>query len=213
MDPSFHGELFFKDPPDQFVNSPFLPTFVLQLAITTAALAFPIALLRQRRRAASSIVGGGGHPSSLFTSTSNINSAPPVRRRAPRAPPHRGGAGPSAIPPSSRMIDDASAKTEPSAKVGGLLRAHSGDASSHLLRVEENSGFNGALYSLKAFGIATALVVAGGAASVWGVKTYLGVRDVSVCMCLFRYMLSFRLFVCPCIDARVCICHATDNAR
>jgi hypothetical protein len=47
-------------------------------------------------------------------------------------------------------------------------------------RVEEDSSsFNGALYSLKAFGIATALVVAGGAASVWGVKTYMGVKDVS----------------------------------
>ena len=37
--------------------------------------------------------------------------------------------------------------------------------------------FNGALYSLKVFGIATALVVEGGGASVWGAKTYLGVRD------------------------------------
>ena len=43
---------------------------------------------------------------------------------------------------------------------------------------ENNDNFNGALHSLKAFSIATALVVAGGAASVWGVKTYLGVRDV-----------------------------------
>jgi hypothetical protein len=111
------------------------------------------------------------------------------------------------------MIDDASAKAEPLAKMGSLLRAPSGDASSRLSRVEEDSGFNGALYSLKAFGIATALVVAGGAASVWGIKTYLGVKDVSVCMCFFQYMLIFRLFVCPCIDARVCICHATDNPR
>jgi hypothetical protein len=53
-------------------------------------------------------------------------------------------------------------------------------------RVEEGNGFNGALYSLKAFSIATALVVAGGSASVWGVKTYLGVKDVSgICVCFF----------------------------
>ena len=45
-------------------------------------------------------------------------------------------------------------------------------------RVPDDDGFNGALYSLKAFSIATALVVAGGAASLWGIKTYLGVRDV-----------------------------------
>jgi len=33
------------------------------------------------------------------------------------------------------------------------------------------------LYSLKAFSVATALVIAGGVASVWGVKAYLGVKD------------------------------------
>jgi hypothetical protein len=46
-------------------------------------------------------------------------------------------------------------------------------------RVKKDGSFDGALYSLKAFGIATALVVAGAAASVWSVKTYLGVKDVS----------------------------------
>ncbi|KAI9443810.1 hypothetical protein H4582DRAFT_1916776 [Lactarius indigo] len=44
-------------------------------------------------------------------------------------------------------------------------------------RIAQEDGFNSALYSLKAFSIATALVVAGGAASVWGVKTYLSIRD------------------------------------
>jgi len=44
-------------------------------------------------------------------------------------------------------------------------------------REANEDSFNGALYSLKAFSIATALVVAGGATSLWGVKTYLGVRD------------------------------------
>jgi len=85
-----------------------------------------------------------------------------VRRRALPPLPHRGGIiVPSAIPLSSRGTDGASAQTTP------------------LVKAEKDGSFNGALYSLKAFGIATALVVAGAAGSVWSVKTYLGVKDVS----------------------------------
>ena len=84
------------------------------------------------------------------------------------------------------MLDDASAQTKPLAKTGSLFRAPSGVASLRTPRVEADSSFDGALYSLKAFSIATAFVVAGGAASVWGVKTYLGVKDVSgICVCFF----------------------------
>jgi len=75
------------------------------------------------------------------------------------------------------MVDNLSAQTEPLAKAGRLFRAPSGEASLSVSRVEKDSDFNGALYSLKAFGIATALVVAGGAAGVWGVKTYLGAKN------------------------------------
>lgn len=173
-------------PPDQFVNLPLLSTSIYQLAITTAALAFPIALLRRRRRAATSIIGGDKRPSSfLSTSTSKMNSAPPVRRRAPRLPPHHSGAGPSAIPLSFRT-DNASAQTEPLAKARSSFRPPPGELSLRVSRVEQDSGFNGALYSLKAFGIATALVIAGGAASVWGVKTYLGAKNVrGLCICFF----------------------------
>ena len=39
--------------------------------------------------------------------------------------------------------------------------------------------FNGPLYTLKAFTIATALVAAGASASVFGVMSYMGVNDVS----------------------------------
>jgi hypothetical protein len=60
-----------------------------------------------------------------------------------------------------------------------------GEASLRVSRVEEDGSFNGALYSLKAFGIATALVVAGATASVWGVKTYLGAKDVSAYVYVF----------------------------
>jgi hypothetical protein len=45
-------------------------------------------------------------------------------------------------------------------------------------RVTREDSSNAVLYSLKAFSIATTLVIAGGAASVWGVKAYLGVKDV-----------------------------------
>ncbi|EKM56315.1 uncharacterized protein PHACADRAFT_91562 [Phanerochaete carnosa HHB-10118-sp] len=37
--------------------------------------------------------------------------------------------------------------------------------------------FNFALYGAKAFGYATAIVTAGAAVSVWGVKTFMGVKD------------------------------------
>jgi len=142
----------------------------LQLAVTTAALALPLAFLRRQQRAAKSIIGGNGRTSSLLTSASKLNSSPPVRRRAPPPPPHRAGITvPSLIPLSSRETDGplAHVQTMPLAKAGSVSR------------VENDASFNGALYSLKAFGIATAFVVAGAAASVWSVKTYLRVNDVS----------------------------------
>ncbi|KAI9434863.1 hypothetical protein H4582DRAFT_1975271, partial [Lactarius indigo] len=66
----------------------------------------------------------------------------------------------------------ASTKATPSVEPSSPLQGSSAAPSS----VMQEDGFNGALYSLKTFS-ATALVVAGGAASVWGVKTYLGIRD------------------------------------
>lgn len=40
--------------------------------------------------------------------------------------------------------------------------------------------FNGALYTVKAFGYATAMVMAGALATVWGVKSHMGVQDVRI---------------------------------
>jgi hypothetical protein len=55
--------------------------------------------------------------------------------------------------------------------------------------------FNSALHSLKAFSIATALVVVGAVASLWGVKTYLGVKDVrKLAFSTCRYQPSFTCF-------------------
>jgi hypothetical protein len=124
-----------------------------------------------------SIIGGDRRTSSLLTPTSKLNSSPPVRRRARPPLPHHGGITVlSAIPLSSRGTDGASARTIPLAKAGNVFRVQ---ASLRASTVEKDGSFNGALYSLKAFGIATALVVAGAAAGVWSVKTYLGVKDVS----------------------------------
>lgn len=156
--------------------SPWIP--LSMLAVATTALALPLAFLRRQQRAANSIIGGDGRTSSLLTSTSKLKSSPPVRRRAPAPLPHHGGITvPSAIPLSTRGSDAASAQTTPLAKAGSVSRASSGEASLRVSRVERDGSFNGALYSLKAFGIATAFVVAGAAASVWSVKAYLGVKD------------------------------------
>ncbi|KAI9443822.1 hypothetical protein H4582DRAFT_1916825 [Lactarius indigo] len=67
----------------------------------------------------------------------------------------------------------ASTKATPSVELSSPLQGSFAAPSS----VVQEDGFNGALYSLKAFS-ATTLVVAGGGASVWGVKTYLSFRDV-----------------------------------
>lgn len=149
--------------------SPWIP--LSMLAVTTAALALPLALLRRHQGAANSI------KPSLLKSTSKLSSSPPVRRRAPPLPRHGSITVPSAIPLSSQGTDGVSAQTIPLVKTGNILRTASGESSLRVSRIKKDGSFNGALYSLKAFGIATALVVAGGAASVWSVKTYLGVKD------------------------------------
>ena len=132
-----------------------------QLAVTTAALAVPLLLLRRQRVRASRLSKSG--------SFSMLASVPPVRRAPTRGVPS------TAPPPRvASVMTPASTKVTHSVEASGPLQMSSGAPS----RVAKEDGFNGALYTLKAFGIATALVLAGGAASVWGVKTYLGVRDV-----------------------------------
>ncbi len=133
----------------------------LQLAVTTAALAIPLVLLRRQRARVPALSKSG--------SSSMVTSAPPVRRAPTRGVP-------STAPPPRAVsaLTPASTKATPSVEASSPLQGSSGAP----LRVAKEDGFNGALYSLKAFSIATALVVTGGAATVWGVKTYLGVRDV-----------------------------------
>ncbi|KAH9167296.1 hypothetical protein EDB89DRAFT_2125741, partial [Lactarius sanguifluus] len=126
-----------------------------QLAVTTVALAVPLVLLRRQRSRVSALSS---------VSSSMTTSAPPVRRM-----PTRGVPSTAPPPRTAPTLTPASIKVTPSVEAGSPSVAPS--------RVAQEDGFNGALYSLKAFSVATAFVVAGGAASVWGVKTYLGVRD------------------------------------
>ena len=96
-------------------------------------------------------------------------SAPPVRRARTRGIPST-----APLPSVASVLTPAPTKATSSVEASSPLQSSSEPPSG----VVKEYSFNGALYSLKAFGIATALVVGGGAASVWGVKTYLGVRDV-----------------------------------
>ncbi|KAI9453856.1 hypothetical protein BJY52DRAFT_1189313 [Lactarius psammicola] len=137
--------------------SPWVP--VSMLVVTTAALAVPLVLLRRQRARSSAL--------SKSVSSPMVTSAPPVRRA-----PNRGVPSAAAPPRAAPALMPASTKATPSVESSSLQRS-SGAPSG----VAKEDGFNSALFSLKAFAIATAFVVTGGAASVWGVKTYLGVRD------------------------------------
>lgn len=133
----------------------------LQLAVTTAALAIPLVLLRRQRASASALSKSG--------SSSMVTSVPPVRRA-----PKRGVLSTAPPPRAAPALTPASTEATHSVEATSPLQRSSGAPEC----IANEDSFNGALYSLKAFSIATALVVASGAAGVWGVKTYLGVRDV-----------------------------------
>jgi len=140
-------------------TSPWIP--VSMIALTTAALAIPFALLRRQR--VTPIVNWRKSPSQPAF-------APPVRR-APPPDLH------PAVPPPPRTASvrtlPISTIATPSANAGTLFRRPSEEP----FPTSTEDSFSDVLYSFKAFSIATAVVVAGGAASVWGVKTYLGVKD------------------------------------
>ncbi|TFY66786.1 hypothetical protein EVG20_g4301 [Dentipellis fragilis] len=126
------------------------------------------------------------------------SSAPPPRRATVRNP---GAAGSSRVPRSAASSSSPSSHTLSSAPPPRRVNRSSTVAipgfvsrapttpptsptkpsvanSSQNKATEADDSFNAPLYILKAFSIATGLVVAGGVTVVWGVKTYLGVRDV-----------------------------------
>ena len=96
-----------------------------------------------------------------------VTSVPPVRRA-----PTRGVPSTASPPRAASALMTASTEVNYSVETSILLSKSSGAPE----RIANEGNFNGALHSLKAFNIATTLVVAGGAASVLNVKTYLGVE-------------------------------------
>ncbi|KZT07910.1 uncharacterized protein LAESUDRAFT_697949 [Laetiporus sulphureus 93-53] len=124
------------------------------IAFSTAALVVPIVLFRRQRAALLEQSLAKPPPPPRRT---NVGVTPPARTTLlGSAPPPRRSTTPSAALPSSVPSSADTAKLETEA---------AGDY------------FNGVLYSAKAFVIATTLVGVGAVATVWGVKTALGVRD------------------------------------
>lgn len=100
-----------------------------------------------------------------------LNKTLPPRRRA----------GPSPIPRANpTIVVPASPRVEP-------IRVQKGPEEEALA----GASFNGALYSAKAFGIATTFVTIGAFVGVWAVQTSLGVqnvRDISSCHRIHRVL-------------------------
>ncbi|CAL1708414.1 unnamed protein product [Somion occarium] len=107
------------------------------LALTTAALAVPIVLLRRQR-------------ASVLTKTLESSAPPPPRRTALSTSITATSLSTRSAPPPRRVTNE-----PPSAE----------------------DGFNAALYTAKAFGLATLLVTVGATTAIIGVKSSMGVRD------------------------------------
>lgn len=176
----------------------FHTSFGMQLAVTTAALAVPLFLIRRQRAAAS-----------VANAAKSSTSAPPPRRTAEVAisvkpspmssNPIRSSATHSrpssssvSAPPPRRLIRLPTASVAPTA----ASAASPSPAAERPLVLDPSSledvevvsqqeleydGFNAPLYTLKAFSIASLLVITGGVAGVWAVKSCMGVKDVRSC--------------------------------
>ncbi|KAI0058519.1 hypothetical protein BV25DRAFT_1840911 [Artomyces pyxidatus] len=163
--------------------SPWIP--ISLLAIATAALAVPLVMIRKQR--------GAAH---------KLSNAPPVRHSVPRHPTARAAESPPrrvARSPMSRPLPkSATPVVIAEAHSPGTARRDSESQASG--RSSQDVDFNGALYTLGAFGIATALVTAGGAAGVWGVKRYLGVKDIEEFASVMRQTLLSKM---PVLASRI----------
>ncbi|KAA1477440.1 hypothetical protein DENSPDRAFT_828761 [Dentipellis sp. KUC8613] len=168
--------------------SPWVP--VSLLVITTAALAVPLVMLRRHQKGAST--------SGALGRILDGASAPPPRRATVRVP------GASSSGPSSHTLSSAPPPRRVSRSSAAAIPAFvsrapktlptsppkpSAASSSRSKAAEPDDLFNAPLYTLKAFSIATGLVVVGGVATVWEVKTYLGVRDTKEFAARMRYTL------------------------
>ncbi|EED78505.1 predicted protein [Postia placenta Mad-698-R] len=117
-----------------------------------------------------------------------ISVPPPPRRTASGAPPPPRKASSSAIPPPRIATPTPPTASSPTLSTAG-----------HEVRAAEDN-FNGALYCAKAFGIATVLVSVGAGATVWGVKSALGVRNTQE---FADRMRSFVLARMPMLSSRI----------
>ncbi|KAI0047731.1 hypothetical protein FA95DRAFT_1518689 [Auriscalpium vulgare] len=169
--------------------SPWIP--ISLLAVTTAALAVPLVLLRRNRAATISDLGH------------KLDTAPP-RRAATRRP--NAASHVTSGPPRRRVTRSADVAHRPREHVAG---AHvSSTVHSQLSETRAGSSavpsqqddFNGALYTLKAFSIATAAVTFGGATLILGVKAYLGVKDTQEFASVMRQILLSKM---PGLSARI----------
>ncbi|KAF9237725.1 hypothetical protein BU15DRAFT_48289, partial [Melanogaster broomeanus] len=135
-----------------------------QLAFSSVAMVLPIVVLR-RYKASSGHVHPRPEISPIMTSTSP--STPPPRIRL------RGHTLPSSPTP---------AHPSPLSRIKPTLSILSTTTPQRILPKEpaiEEDQFNAPLHSLKAFMIATTLVMSGAAASVAGIMSYLGVSDTA----------------------------------
>jgi len=165
------------------------------LALTTAALAAPIVLLRRQRAATALQKSVGGAPPPRRNGGSGTPSPPPPRRSVststaappPRTPPN------SQTPPPRVPAKTGTTPLDRSAAPQIAI------ASSPAI-TDASDGFNGALYSAKAFGIATLCVGAGAVTMVWGVQQALGVENTQE---FAHRMRSFILYRMPFLSSRI----------
>ncbi|TCD71026.1 hypothetical protein EIP91_000525 [Steccherinum ochraceum] len=144
------------------------------LALTTVALGVPIVLLRRQRT--------GMIPRS-------VKDAPPPRRT--------GGAVNLRTVPTKPQI---SRPAPSSSAVPPPLRARPSPTPANPAVANPDADFNGALYSMKAFGIATMIVSAGAVTTVLGVKVALGVQDTKEFAQKMRQLIMTRM---PVLSSRI----------
>jgi hypothetical protein len=144
----------------------------LQLAVTTAALAVPIVLLRRQRSKAllnQFLPRRGGDSSSLTSRSTPIPSIPSSDVNGTQWPPPRRKS-------SGTMPFQGSRLTPRVSSVSASLPAVELDEVQVRLRLID--GFNAPLYTAKAFGLATLIVAVCASAAVWGVKNSLDLKNV-----------------------------------
>ncbi|KAH7922916.1 hypothetical protein BV22DRAFT_1036976 [Leucogyrophana mollusca] len=105
------------------------------------------------------------------------------------APPRRGGSSTPFIQASPRQAPVTPPLPPPSPPKLRVSKEGSGE-----------DFFNAPLYTLKAFGIATALVTAGATISIWGVKTFVGANDTKEFADRMRHAMLTKM---PILSSRI----------